>query len=105
MTPRERFEWMEAVLADAALTAATKVVAQRLALHLNLQTGICNPSWETLARETSQSRATIARALDRLERAGRIRRATHQGRSTDYLFITRLTDETGSTPTRRISEM
>jgi hypothetical protein len=47
---RNRFRWMEAVLASRELKAAEKVVALRIALHLNDATGRCDPGEETLAK-------------------------------------------------------
>jgi hypothetical protein len=50
---RDRFAWMEDVLADADLTKGEKLVALRLAFYKNLKTGRCYPSVQTIARGVS----------------------------------------------------
>jgi hypothetical protein len=65
----DRDNWMRLLLADAKLSSSAKVVAQRLALHLNIKSGRCDPSLERLAQGSGLSRSTIKRMLHELGEA------------------------------------
>jgi hypothetical protein len=66
----DRDNWMRLLLADDALSPSAKVVAQRLALHLNVKSGRCDPSLDRLAQGTGMSRSTMKRTLQDLDKAG-----------------------------------
>jgi len=68
-TFRDRDEWIELVLADD-LTTAAKVIATRIALHHNIETGQCDPSIIGLVKRTRTSDSTVRRAIKELEGAG-----------------------------------
>jgi Helix-turn-helix domain len=54
----------------SGLSAAEKVLLGRLAYHVNLKTGQCNPGSETLAEETHTDERWVRRILAKLEQAG-----------------------------------
>jgi DNA-binding IscR family transcriptional regulator len=64
--------WIERVIARTDLSHPVKLIAVRLALHLNLKTGRCDPSYAALASGTGTNRRTAIRAAAALERAGLI---------------------------------
>jgi hypothetical protein len=66
---RDRDEWIEQVLA-CDLTATAKIVATRIALHHNIETGRCDPSMIGLVKRTHTSDSTVRRAIKELEDAG-----------------------------------
>ncbi len=72
---RLRFEWMEGALSATDLTPGEKNVAIRLALHLNLQTLLCNPGHDTLSRGVAMTNSGLRGAISALERKEYIRRA------------------------------
>ncbi len=49
LTHAERFRWIEGVLANPAFTHAQARVLVRLAMHLNVATGRCDPAINTIA--------------------------------------------------------
>jgi len=59
----DRDNWMRVMLA-ADLPHAAVRLAMRIALHLRVYTGQCNPSCATLADETRLSERSIYRLLD-----------------------------------------
>jgi DNA-binding MarR family transcriptional regulator len=65
-----RYDWMAAVLADAELTQAQRLVAMRVALHLNAKTGRCDPGTRTIAVGTGCDRTTTIRAIKALVARG-----------------------------------
>lgn len=69
-----------------------------LSTFASWSTGWCNPTWTRLMGETGLSRASIARAIARLEELGLLRRRGGTGiRSEYWLLGTRLMGETGRT--------
>jgi hypothetical protein len=76
----DRFEWQRNVLANAELTATQKNILIRLALHLNIQTGRCDPSVRTLAKGAGVAERTVQIALAAAETLGCIRRNIGGGR-------------------------
>src|SRR5262245_7384814 len=72
-----RDEFIKAVLASELPDKAARVLA-RLAMHLNLKTGVIDPSCKTLANESHVGERTVYRILEMLERTGwiAIERAT-----------------------------
>jgi Helix-turn-helix domain len=91
MTPADRFRWEQELLANPQLTAAHKIVLTRLALHLNLKTGQCNPSVQTLATGACVAERTVQAALSRAEELRIIERAVGGGRTrtTRYTLVGR----------------
>src|SRR6478752_3706608 len=89
-TFRQRDEWIGQMLSadDEALTAATKLVAVRIALHLNVKKGQCYPSVPTLAKGTNICARHIPRVLAVLERSGWLAITRSQGRSNSFLLKT-----------------
>ncbi|MBE6383064.1 MAG: helix-turn-helix domain-containing protein [Lentisphaerae bacterium] len=70
---------------EAQLAASGKLTYLALAYHANSPDGIAWPSVATLRRETSLSKATLARAIDSLQRAGFLSK-TKTGRMTKYMI-------------------
>jgi Helix-turn-helix domain len=66
---KDRDTWVEQVLAGN-LSAAEKLVATRIALHHNIETGQCDPSIIGLVKRTNTSESTVRRAIKELEDAG-----------------------------------
>jgi hypothetical protein len=70
---RERYQWMENLLADPRATDGDKVVGIALALHKNLKMGRCDPAIATLAAETARTRQGAQKSIRNLERLGHVR--------------------------------
>jgi hypothetical protein len=66
----ERDDWMRAILASDLTHHVLVRVGITIALHLNVDTGQCNPSYPTLARESGVSERSIYRLVAALEHAG-----------------------------------
>lgn len=87
---RARFEWIEAALKSSALSEGEKVLAARLGLHLNDETGRCDPSNATLSRGTSFSERHVKKLRASLVRKGWLdfdRNAGGKGRSTQHFLL------------------
>jgi hypothetical protein len=69
----QRHNWMCAVVAAKERTETQRLWAVRLALHLNITTGRCDPSYRTLAAEVGVSERTSMRTAAALEAAGWLR--------------------------------
>jgi Helix-turn-helix domain len=65
-TLKQRDDWMKAMLASKE-SAGVKLVALRLALYQNIKTGLCNPSYATLAKDADVSERSAIRAIAALE--------------------------------------
>jgi Helix-turn-helix domain len=89
ITHADRFRWEQDVLANPQLTAAQKIVLTRLALHLNIKTGRCDPSVKTLATGAGMAERTVQATLSRAETLGLLKRAIGGGRTrtTSYTLI------------------
>jgi hypothetical protein len=89
ITHADRFRWEQDVLANPNLTATQKIVLTRLALHLNIKTGQCNPSVKTLATGAGVAERTVQATLSRAETLGIIERAIGGGRTrtTSYTLV------------------
>src|SRR3984893_15918815 len=89
ITHADRFRWEQDVLANPQLTAAQKIVLTRLALHLNIKTGRCDPSVKTLATGAGMAECTVPATLSRAETLGIIKRAIGGGRTrtTSYTLV------------------
>jgi hypothetical protein len=68
-TFKQRDDWMRAVLA-AELPHAAHILALQIALHLNVESGQCNPPYKTLAAKSRMSKRSIIRMVAMLERTG-----------------------------------
>src|ERR1700737_1190047 len=84
ITHADRFRWEQDVLANPQLTAAQKIVLTRLALHLNIKTGRCDPSVKTLATGAGMAERTVQATLSRAETLGIIERAIAFGAPPQY---------------------
>lgn len=62
----ERMRWNEAILADQKLSAQAKVIATRLAFHMNTTSGLCYPSRKTLAKGSGCKEGAVKNALKQL---------------------------------------
>ena len=75
LTHAERFRWIEGVLANPAFTHAQARVLVRLAMHLNVATGRCDPAINTIAVGAAVSsravKATLGRRCICLRQEGR----------------------------------
>jgi hypothetical protein len=79
MTFREREQWICAVLASDLPDVAVRV-AVRIAMHLNIKTGRCDPTYATLTAGTGVPRRTLYRKIELLEAAGWIEIKGTRGR-------------------------
>lgn len=90
------------VACDPTLSTTAKAVYAVLAVHVDVRTNQCYPSWATLQRATGKSRATVYRALRELVDAGvvTIEARFHKGQQTSnlYTLIPRGEGVTGETP-------
>ncbi|UGY03263.1 helix-turn-helix domain-containing protein [Bradyrhizobium quebecense] len=68
-TFRDRDQWLELMLCSK-LGCAAKIVAIRIALHHNVETGQCDPSLIGLVTSAGTSESTVKRSLRELEAAG-----------------------------------
>ena len=88
---RARFEWIEAALAATDLAAGEKVVCARLGLHLNDETGLCNPSFERLRGGTGFKEVrSVKRVVASLVHKGWITYAENcggNGNSNEYFLV------------------
>lgn len=84
MTPLDRLEWLAAVAAERSLWGAPVAVAGALAYLAS--EGKCHPGLALLVQETGLHKATCARVLAKLERAGFVGKQKRQGRgrATEY---------------------
>jgi hypothetical protein len=82
----DRDVWIRAMLAidNEVLSASTKLVAVRIALHLNINDGRCFPSVQTLAEGTRVCERHIPRVLAALERSGWLAITRSPGRQRGY---------------------
>jgi hypothetical protein len=76
----DKWQMMQAILADRALSATAKNVAARLLHHLNTKNSRCSPSYETLARGIGLVRRRAMAGVQELEKAGwiSVERTTHE---------------------------
>lgn len=84
---RERDAWICAVIGDANLSHGTVRVAVRIAMHLNLKSGRCDPSHARVAAGTGLSRRMVMIAVASLEAAGWLRRDGRRGGATNAYAI------------------
>jgi hypothetical protein len=83
---QDRHNWIKAMMLDARLRDRDKTILTRLALHLNLKTGRCDPTVDLVALETSMpgneetARRMVRRSLERADKLGWIERTgRHSG--------------------------
>lgn len=84
---RFRQIWFNAVLACRELPAPVRLVAQAIGHLMNVGTGQCNPSYETLGERTGQSARTCMRAVKVLEAAGWIAVVRTKGRHSNNFVL------------------
>jgi hypothetical protein len=83
----ERDAWMRAVLASDLPDAAVRV-AIRIALHLRVSTGRCDPSYTTLATESHVAERSVYRLVALLEQKGWLSIQRTRGRhSNQYVLL------------------
>jgi hypothetical protein len=89
LTHAEHFGWIQAALADPAFTAAQKVILVRLALHLNLKSGRCDPSIETVARGAAVKTRAVQMTFGKAQRLGYLIRfeGCGRGRTSSYCLV------------------
>jgi hypothetical protein len=97
---KERYKWMEAVLAAPEFTAAQKAVLMRLALHQNVKTRRCDPSIVGLAAGSAVGDRAVQKTLVVAENRGWIKRHVGGGRSNRSTYDLRFpkTDAAEKTP-------
>jgi hypothetical protein len=82
---RDRDNWIKAMILDRRLKERTRLILSRLALHLNLKTGRCDPSAGLLGTEVALPGSgdvverMVRRALAEAARVGWIRRTFRHG--------------------------
>ena len=69
----QKWQLLQAILAEAELPATAKVVAARMLDYLHTQTGRCCPSYQSLADGTGLKRRAIIYAVQDLEGSGWIK--------------------------------
>jgi hypothetical protein len=77
---RRRFEWLDQITADPAVTPAGFVLAYWIAKHINRNSGDAWPSQPLLATEMRLSVRTVRALVDQLERAGHLTVIASRGR-------------------------
>jgi hypothetical protein len=82
-TTRDRMNWIAAMMLDGRLSDRDKAVHTRLAMHLNLKTGRCDPPYGLLAEELN----ICPDNRDSAEKA--IYRSVSRGEKVGWLNITR----------------
>lgn len=85
-TFEERDDWMRSVLASKLPHAAARL-AVRIALHLNVDSGRCDPSSPTLAAESNVGERSVYRLIDLLEHQEWITVTRINGRVNQYTLL------------------
>ncbi|MGE8127863.1 helix-turn-helix domain-containing protein [Methylobacterium sp. NPDC080182] len=67
VTLLQKWQLLQAILADADLSATAKLVAARLLYHHSAQTGRCSPSYQTIADGVALKRRSVIYAVQELE--------------------------------------
>ncbi len=89
-TPPPLVAWRNEIRDAEQLPPSAKLVAFVLSTHMDRNGGSCFPSLTLLARETGIHRATVCRALAKLEREGVLQRLRGgRGRPTRYVATSR----------------
>lgn len=70
VTLLQKWQLLQAIIADADLSATAKLVAARLLYHHSSQTGRCSPSYQTVADGIALQRRAVIRAVQDLEVRG-----------------------------------
>lgn len=86
---KDRWAWIEAVIADGQLTPLARLVAVVLAQGFaNHETAECRPGLAALVQKVASSRASVMRALADLQAAGWLERRGGEapGRAAGYAF-------------------
>jgi hypothetical protein len=87
-TFKERDEWMRSVV-ESDLPHGVVRLAVRFALHLNVETGRCDPGYDALASELRLSRRSIIRDVAVLEQAGWVSVARWRQHQTNQFSLLR----------------
>jgi hypothetical protein len=77
---RKRFQWLDQVAADPAVTAAGFVLAYRIAKFFNRETGDAWPAQPTLAAAMRMDTRSVRRLCDQLEAAHHLQVIASRGR-------------------------
>ncbi|MCJ2077895.1 helix-turn-helix domain-containing protein [Methylobacterium sp. E-016] len=67
VTLLQKWQLLQAIIADADLSQTSKLVAARLLYHHSAQTGRCCPSYQTLADGVALKRRAVINAVQELE--------------------------------------
>jgi len=78
---RDRFAWLDQVLADRAIPEPAFRVAYALSSFVNRKSGAAWPSHATLAQKTGLGESTVRRHLVSLHTAGHLAVELHRGRN------------------------
>jgi hypothetical protein len=99
---RDHFVWQERVAAAADLSPTLRLLALRLALHLNLKSGRCFVGHDTLAKGIGIERRSAMRLVAELERRGwlQVDRGGGRQKANGYRFIIPAETVTGESPFR-----
>jgi len=100
----ERDRWLRAVIASDLPHVAARV-AVRIALHLRVDTGQCNPSHKALADGARVSERSVYRWIDLLESAGWIEIERASGLANQYVLRTTATSMAGVTTATSMAEV
>ena len=66
----EKLDWLDALCLDPRLRTSDFKVAFKLMQFRNAQTGLCNPSYETIADETGLKPETVRVCVKKLSKSG-----------------------------------
>lgn len=87
---RDRFAWLDSVLADHELQQVTFKVAYVIACHVNRQSGEAWPSIDTIAEIIGVDGRTVARSISQLCEGGHLeKRRGGFGKSNRYVMVER----------------
>lgn len=81
-----KFSLNEFVWGAGDIKGNEKLLLLYLVFRANTKSRQCNPSWETIARDTGMSRSTVARSLTSLEAKGYVSRR-EQKKTTQFSLL------------------
>ena len=70
VTLLQKWQLLQAIVADQELSPSAKLVAARLLYHHSAQTGRCSPSYQTLAEGAALTRRSVITGVRELEARG-----------------------------------
>jgi len=93
---RNRFSWLDQVLADEEISKAAFAVAYALASHINRKSGLAWPSQSTLAKQVSLSDRQVRKLVEQLVERGHLFIAKRHTRHTPNYYRLAFLDRNAS---------